>query len=274
MATLAITGGSGKMATLLRPRLRAAGHQLVLVDVVEPNLPPTNGETFLKGSVTDLEFLSSAFKGAEGVVHLGGFRTEKPWPQILETNINGGHATLEAARLNSIRKILLASSTHAVGFSPAAQALAVGTLPPRPDTLYGVGKATLEALGSLYADKFSMKVVSARIGTASDLPRNERSLSTWLSPDDAALLVQAAMNHLGMPGHHVVWGVSNNSEGWFNLGAGRRIGYFPQDNASAWCRGTHLSDGSGGRHPLGGPMAEAGYNVGVDNHPAEGLPHR
>jgi uronate dehydrogenase len=40
------------------------------------------------------------------------------------------------------------------------------TDPVRPDTFYGVSKAFGEALGSLYHDKFGLRVACIRIGSA------------------------------------------------------------------------------------------------------------
>ena len=43
--------------------------------------------------------------------------------------------------------------------------------------------------------------------------------------------VGEAVAALDRPGHHVVWGVSDNGPGWFPLGPGHAIGFHPQDDA-------------------------------------------
>jgi uronate dehydrogenase len=201
--------------------------------------------------------------------HLGGLHREKPWEELVATNITGTQVTLEAARKNGVERVLLASSTHAVGFHPAEAAALDAVLVPRPDSYYGVSKAAMEALGSLYADKFAMKVVSARIGTGGDRPNNVRTLSSWLSPADSFRLVEATLNDLGAPGHHVVWAVSANSRGWADLSAGRRIGFEPFDNAEAFAEG--IDDTQAGSDPsellLGGGWTRSSHQIGVDNYP-------
>jgi nucleoside-diphosphate-sugar epimerase len=227
---IVITGAAGLVGRLIRPRLARAGRTLRLVDLTAiEDLRP--GEEFVEASISDLDAMTSAFEGADLVIHLGGYSAERPWQQILETNIQGGYAVLEAAHRTGVRRLLLASSLHATGYVRAADAAAAPVLQPRPDTYYGVGKVTLEALGSLYADRFGMTVVSARICTVHEtIGTGGRTLSTWVSPGDLARLVEAVAV-LDGPGHHIVWAVSDNTRSWFSLDAGKAIGFHPLDDA-------------------------------------------
>lgn len=264
---IAVTGGAGMMAALLRPYLRDAGYGVRLIDLAWPG-DLTENETALTGSVDDTEFMTRALQGTKAVIHLGGIHREKPWDDIVRTNITGTQVTLEAARSNGVERVLLASSTHTVGFNQTTDAARPEALPPRPDTYYGVSKAAMEALGGLYADKFGMKVVSARIGTGGERPDNVRSLSSWLSPGDMFRLVEATLNDLGSPGHHVVWAVSNNTRGWADLSAGRRIGFNPQDDAEAYAGQVDTAVVPNEWDSLlGGRWASSGHRVGVDNYP-------
>lgn len=270
--TIALTGGAGMIAGTLRPFLQGAGYRTRLIDLVEPAGPLGDDETAWVGSVADAGFMQRALAGADCVLHLGGIHREKPWEQILGTNITGTYVTLEAARSNGIKKILLASSTHAVGFRPVSEAAQDDVLAPRPDTLYGFSKVAMEALGSLYADKYGMKVVSARIGTGGDRPTNARGLSTWLSPRDTFRLVEATLNDQGLPGNHIVWAVSNNTRGWANLSAGRRIGFDPQDDAEDFRESVEAPVGENAPYEdlLGGYWTSDEHVLGVDNYPVLG----
>lgn len=254
------------MATLLRPYLTDAGYTVRLLDLAAAaDLRPN--ETMLLGSVADPDFMTGALEGAVGVIHLGGLHREKTWAELVATNITGTQVTLEAARLNGVKRVLLASSTHTVGFHRAEAAAKDSVLTPRPDTYYGVSKAAVEALGSLYADKYGMKVVSARIGTGGERPGNLRTLSSWLSPADSYRLVEAALNDCGAPGHHVVWAVSANTRGWANLAAGRRIGFEPQDDAEAFVAEVDTTAQDKWAALLGGAWASDNHKLGVDNYP-------
>ncbi|NUT70982.1 NAD(P)-dependent oxidoreductase [Pseudarthrobacter sp. C4D7] len=264
--TVAVTGGAGMMATLLRPYLAEAGYAVRLLDLVAPGRLDTSEAVYV-GSVTDSEFMDHALAGADAVIHLGGLHREKTWAELVSTNITGTQVTLEAARRNGVGRVLLASSTHAVGFHPTHAASSARVLAPRPDTYYGVSKAAMEALGSLYADKYGMKVVSARIGTGGERPENSRTLGSWLSPADSFRLVQATLSDAGAPGHHVVWAVSANTRGWANLEAGRAIGFEPQDDAEAYAAGVDTGVENAHAGLLGGAWTAPGHRVGMDNYP-------
>ncbi len=89
----------------------------------------------------------------------------------------------------------------------------------------------MELLGSLFADRYDMSIVSARIGAFGERPSSRRALRMWSSPDDLARLVQATVD-LREPGHHVVWAVSRNTGSPADLRAGEAIGFHPADDAS------------------------------------------
>ena len=54
--------------------------------------------------------------GIDCVVHLAGIPTEAPWDDILQLNIGGRYNVFEAARRQGVKKVIFASSNHAVGF--------------------------------------------------------------------------------------------------------------------------------------------------------------
>lgn len=149
---------------------------------------------------------------------------------MLDANIHGTWCVLDAAQAAGVRRVVLASSNHAVGFVERGREPLPDEQFPRPDTFYGVSKVAMEALGSLFADRHGMDVVCLRIGTCDDRPRDPRALSTWLSPGDVGRLVLAALS-TPKPGFRVVWGVSANTRRWWSLAGGSAIGYHPVDNA-------------------------------------------
>jgi nucleoside-diphosphate-sugar epimerase len=138
----------------------------------------------------------------------------------------------EAARRAGVPRVVFASSNHAAGFHPTVDPVG-DDLPPRPDTFYGVGKVTGEALGSLYHDRYGLDVVCLRIGTCRGRPTDARALATWLSPDDCGRLVDAALT-CRAPGFRVVWGVSANTRRRWALAGAHEIGYRPRDDAEAY----------------------------------------
>ncbi|WP_076264160.1 NAD-dependent epimerase/dehydratase family protein [Intrasporangium flavum] len=261
MARLALTGAAGRIAASLRPRLRAAGHDLVLLDAV-PVPEPVAGEQVVEADLRDVDAHADAFAGAELVVHLGGLSDERPWPDLLAVNVDGTRAVLDAVVRAGVRRVLLASSVHAAGYARVDDpATAAGMPLPAPDTYYGASKAAVEALGGLYAGRFGLTVVSARIMTFADEPGSPRSLQLWLSGDDMARLVEAVRT-TDAGGHHVVWGVSANTRRRVDLEPGRAVGFEPQDDAETFAAEVQRADASQAPAVLGGGFADPSYRLG------------
>jgi nucleoside-diphosphate-sugar epimerase len=269
-----VTGASGRIGRRVVPLLRRPGRVLRLVDLEVPEDAVAASDDLALGaiewqraSIEDDEAIGRAVDGADAVVHLAALASERPWADLLRVNIDGTQKVLEAARTAGVGRVFLASSVHAVGFADVADAAQDQPLLPRPDTYYGVSKAAVEALGSLYADRFGMSVVTARIcHFAPDPgPGGTRGLSLvqWFSVDDAVRLIEAALA-VDDGRHHLVWGVSANAPARFSLAAGRAIGYEPQDDA---VRVATLRDGAAPAipapaGPLGGMFTDEAHPVG------------
>jgi nucleoside-diphosphate-sugar epimerase len=250
--TVLITGANGVVGRLMRPRLAREGRVLRLLDIVRPE-PAAEGEAVevIEASVTDEAAMRAACEGVDAIIHLGGISVEAPWADILSANIDGTRVVLEAARDAGVRRVVLASSNHATGFYDLENA-PEGGLPadvfPRPDTYYGVSKVALEALGSLFHDRYGIDVTALRIGSCFEKPWDRRSLWTWMSPDDGARLLEACLA-TPEPGYRVVWGISRNTRNWWSLEAGEAIGYHPQDDSEVFAAellGDAIDDGPQG----------------------------
>jgi uronate dehydrogenase len=229
-----LTGAAGRIGTWLRGGLPERGWAVRCLDIVPvPDERP--GEEQIVGDVTDLAAMLDATEGASAVVHMAGISGESTWPAISHANIEGTYCALEAARRSGVSRVVLASSNHATGYTPRPDGglLREVDAPPRPDTYYGVAKVTMEALGSLYVDRYGLDVVCLRIGSAFPEPTTTRQLATWLSPADSVCLVDAALK-APSPGFSVVWGVSANTRRWWDLSAARALGYEPADDAEVY----------------------------------------
>jgi uronate dehydrogenase len=240
-----LTGASGQVGRMIRPLLTELGWELHCLDR-EPNGDPAVQSI----NVLDADALDAATVGCGSVVHLAGIPGEAPLAQILEANVQGTQAVLDAALRRGIRRVVLASSNHAVGMWERSgdENLEVD-IRPRPDTFYGVAKVAAEALGQLYADRFGLEVVSLRIGSCRAEPHNRRELGTWLSPGDAARLLDASLSGQ-VTGHVIAYGVSANTRGWWDLSTARALGYKPQDDAEVFA--DKIPADGPGRRPRGG----------------------
>jgi uronate dehydrogenase len=250
--TVLLTGAAGRIGSVLTARLPAFGWTVRGFD-------RDACAGVITGDVTSATDLDAAMPGVTAVVHLAGVPTEAPWPVLRAANIDGTFQVFEAARRHGVTRVVYASSIHATGFAPIAPGLSTDA-PPRPDTLYGVSKVFGETLGRYYADRYDMKVACLRIGTFADTPPDPMSLSTWLSPDDCARLVNACLRSPALS-YAVLWGISANTRRIWPLADARALGYAPEDDAEAFAdalpdRQSYPSDAL-----VGGGFTSPGFGI-------------
>ena len=229
MKTVLITGAAGNIGSQLRQQF-AAKYKLRLSD--KRLLRPRADETFVQADIVDLSAALAISEGIDAIVHLGGYAGEGPWETILQANIIGCYNVFEAARRNGVKRLIFASSNHALGFYRCDQRVDHRVY-PKPDTRYGVSKAFGEMLGSLYADKYGLQVFLIRIGYASSAPGDLHGLALWISPRDLAQLVAIGIDHPDIR-FEIVYGASRNTRSWYDNSNAERLGYLPQDNSESY----------------------------------------
>ncbi|MFH8611308.1 NAD-dependent epimerase/dehydratase family protein [Streptomyces sp. NPDC018029] len=230
--TVLLTGAAGGLGTLMRGLLPAYGYDLRLLDV----RPIPDEPDAVVADLADRDALREAVRGVDAVLHLAGISLESTFDKILKANIEGTYNLYEAAREEGVRRIVSASSNHAVGFTPRPRGddplIPVDT-PRRPDTFYGLSKSFGEDLAQFYWDKHGVETVSVRIGSCFPEPSSVRMLSVWMSPDDGARLFHAALTAEDVR-HTVVYGSSANTRLWWDLSSARALGYDPRDDSEAY----------------------------------------
>jgi uronate dehydrogenase len=227
MKHILITGAAGGVATMIRPLLRDA-YRLRLSDV-RPVGDPTPQEDVVTADLMDVEAVRRAVSGVDGIVHLGGYSVEAEWDTIHAANIVGCYNLFEAARLEGVKRIVFASSNHAMGFYPRSQTVGIDA-PVRPDSRYGLSKTFGEGVGALYAYKYGAKVLSIRIGHVAERPVDRRRLAIWLSPRDLVQLIRIGLEHPDIR-HEIVYGMSDNKRAWWDNSNALRLGYRPLDRS-------------------------------------------
>jgi uronate dehydrogenase len=263
MQNVLITGAAGDIGTRLRKILRGVYPRLRASDIRKP-ADLAVGDDFVAADLTDLAQVEKAVAGMEGIIHLGGHAVEGSWETILNANIIGCYNLFEAAGRAGVKRMVFASSNHAIGFYPRSQRIGVDVR-VRPDSRYGVSKAFGEALGSLYADKHGLRVTCLRIGNIADAPVDERRLSIWVKPEDLAQLMRIGLEH---PDIHfeVFYGVSDNAASFWDNSRAAHFGYRPQGRAEdyrqqALAAQAKLPPDPIGARYQGGPFCSAEYDA-------------
>jgi uronate dehydrogenase len=227
-----LTGAAGNVSGMIREGLRGRYHML-LTDCRRIGRVH-EGETFVRADLRNITKLRRIMRGARAVIHLGGISNEAAFESVLQANIRGTYAVLEAARLEGVRRVILASSGHVTGLYPRHVRIDE-TAAPRPDSFYGVSKACTELLGRFFAEKFGMQVVCLRIGHVSPEPQYEIDRSIWLSPRDLLQLLGIAIETPEIT-FETLYAVSDNPERFWSLERARSMGYAPKDAAQVRAR--------------------------------------
>jgi uronate dehydrogenase len=220
-----ITGAAGDVGTRLRKLLKGVYPDIRVSDIRKPTDLGAD-EEFMPADLADYGQVEKITAGIDGIVHLGGYSVEGPWETIHKSNIVGCYNLFEAAYRAGVKRVVFASSNHAVGFYPREQKIGVDVT-VRPDSRYGVSKAFGEALAALYADKHGLRVTCIRIGNVNDKPIDKRRLSIWIKPEDLVQLIRIGLEH---PDIHfeIFYGASDNKAAWWDNSKAQRFGYRPQ----------------------------------------------
>ncbi len=228
MKKIVLTGAAGRLGSYLREPLSKMCDELLSTDIADDigNLYP--GERYVQADLAEMDQIAPLMDGAEMVVHFGAIVDEAPFEVLWGPNFVGSYNVWEAGYQAGVRRIVYASSIHAVGMYPRQHHVGIDD-PHRPDGFYGLAKCFTEDLGRMYWEKRGLESVHLRILSCSSV-NNPRSLGTWLSYDD---LIQLVTRSLDTPttGFTIVYGVSNNDRSPVNNASAAYLGYRPKDNA-------------------------------------------
>lgn len=259
---LLITGAAGALGAQVRRHLAGRYPKLRLSDRASMG-EAAPGEELVQAELADAAEVDRLFEGVDACVHLGGQPTEAAWDVVLPSNIVGVVNVWEAARKAGTKRILFASSNHAIGFHPRTRKLD-HTAPARPDTRYGLSKAFGEDVAMYYANKHGISALCMRIGSARAEPVDERGLSTWQSYPDFCRMVEAGLEADYI--YEIVYGVSANPRSWWDNSNAERLGYQPQDNAEGWAQKVKgkVTDNPVNELFQGGPFCGPGFTGDID----------
>ncbi len=226
-----ITGAAGSLGTHLRHGLKHLTTHMRLVDRVDMG-EAAEGEELIVMDLSDREAALEITKDVDIIIHFAGVPREQSFDEIMTDTIPAAYHMYEGARLYGAKRVVYASSIHAVGFSE------VDSVPDtesrhRPDTFYGMTKCFIEDLGSLYWDKWGIESVNLRICSCFPEPADRRMLWSWLSFDDCVRLTEAAMTTPRVA-FSVIYGTSDNAQRAVSNDRVTHIGYRPKDSADGY----------------------------------------
>jgi uronate dehydrogenase len=223
-----VTGAAGALGKELRQSGQRFARHVRLTDrLPSQNIAPHEEDRPFE--LDDMPAVMAGVEGCDAIIHMGALSTEGIWEEILHSNIIGAYNIYEAARRHGVKRIVYASSIHAVGYYERNHTIDTKA-PTRPDSLYGVSKTFAENLASFYFDKFGIESVCLRIGTSIPEPLDRRHLITWISYRDMRQLVECCLKAPRV-GFLISYATSNNRQSFWDNKAASILGYRPEDSA-------------------------------------------
>ncbi|MCZ6773379.1 MAG: NAD(P)-dependent oxidoreductase, partial [Proteobacteria bacterium] len=152
MKKIVLTGARGALGTILREPLSKLADDLLSTDVLGAPDSLLENETFVQADIAQMDQIAPLLEGADMVVHFGAIVDEAPFEKLLGPNYIGAYNVWQAAHKHGLRRVIYASSIHAVGMCATADGIDTNT-PHRPDGYYGLAKCFAEDLGRMYWEK-------------------------------------------------------------------------------------------------------------------------
>jgi nucleoside-diphosphate-sugar epimerase len=213
-----------------------------LADVNATGLAAGAEDEVIALDVSDLAACREACRDIDTVVHLAADASPEAdfAGSLLENNIRGAYNVFRAAADAGCRRVVYASSLHAVAGHPIKAAVGPDA-PVRPLTMYGVSKCFGEATAARFSGAEGLSCIAVRIG-AYEAPwiRDDPNLETlagFISARDLNQLLIACIETPGI-GFAIVHGISNNRIKRVSLAETESVlGYAPVDDGFAWIEG-------------------------------------
>jgi NAD+ dependent glucose-6-phosphate dehydrogenase len=188
-----VTGAAGRVAAQLLPSLDDA-YDLRLMDRAGDDAADTDPRLVL-GDLTDHDVLDHVLQGVAAVVHLAGNPDPAaPWGRLRDPNVEGFATLLDAALGAGVRRVVFASSVHAMGVYEGTGRWPVDPAwPPAPCCAYGATKAFDEALARVYAYRSQVSTIGLRMGLCTPQASPAEAVAGWLRPADLQRIVIGAL---------------------------------------------------------------------------------
>ena len=144
MTKVALSGASGNVGQVLRPGAAGARRRSALGRRAPAAHTAATGEDVMHGDLRDPAVVDRLLEGVDVLIHMAGTSVERPLPEIIENNLVGLHAVYEGARRHKVKRIVFASSNHAIGMHSVEEKLGLDC-DFRPDGFYGLSKTWARA---------------------------------------------------------------------------------------------------------------------------------
>lgn len=230
-----VTGGAGNIGSYFAEHSHSKYDLRLMVQEIDDDARAVEkyGEV-VACDLADLEKLKQICTGIDTVLHLAGNPSpSQTWSSVIENNITGTYHTYVAAKSAGCRRVIFASSIHAVSGYPKDVQVKTSE-PVNPGDLYGVSKCFGEALGRYMAEQEGLSVIALRIGAFQPRSSAEKMdvgmMDAWVSQRDLNQLIEKCIDAENVK-FAIFHGLSDNRFKRLDISDARElVGYAPQDD--------------------------------------------
>jgi len=193
--------------------------------------------------LSNIDSLKKAFERVDVVLNLAANSNpmEENFDNLLGPNLVGTYNLFEAARIAKVKRVITASSVHAIkGYHEDKIVKEFDS--PRPENLYGATKAFVEAMCHVYYKKYNLSCIAIRIGAYVSDDLLEKVCFTRdnydyvISQRDMAQLFHKSIIAPMTLKYAILSGSSDNKKKRLDLEATKKIiGYAPEDDSYKMC---------------------------------------
>jgi nucleoside-diphosphate-sugar epimerase len=230
-----VTGGAGNIGSYFAEHSSSRYDLRLMVQEMDDDARAVEkyGEV-VTCDLGDLEKLKEICSGIDTVLHLAGNPSpSQAWSSVIENNITGTYNTYIAAKSAGCRRVIFASSIHAVSGYPKDVQVKTSE-PVNPGDLYGVSKCFGESLGRYMAEQEGLSVIALRIGAFQPRSSAEKMdigmMDAWVSQRDLNQLIEKCIDAENVK-FAIFHGLSDNRFKRLDISDARElVGYAPQDD--------------------------------------------
>jgi UDP-glucose 4-epimerase len=159
-----ITGGAGFIGSTVATALAKKNHEVIIYDIGTWDIRQDKIE-YIKGDVFDVVHLTDVVRQCDGIIHMVGLpdaRIAREHPQMsFELNVRSLQVLLEAAKNNSITRLILPSSAAIYGITERSP-VTEETM-PKLTSIYAYHKYIAERLAEAYSTNYNVHITVMRL---------------------------------------------------------------------------------------------------------------
>jgi nucleoside-diphosphate-sugar epimerase len=235
-----VTGAAGRIGSYFAEHTHEKYDLWLRVLPTDDAEPIKDYGQIVEGNLENLDRMKELCAGIDTVLHLAGNPSpDATWNGVLHDNIIGTYNVFVAAKSAGCRRVVYASSVHAISGYPCDVQVKTND-PVNPGDLYGVSKCFGEAMARYMAEQEGLSSIVLRIGAFQPPEAAETDtsmLDTFVSQRDLNQLLWRSIDVENLK-FAILHGLSDNRFKRMDISDTRAlVGFAPEDDSTELHKG-------------------------------------